>query len=360
MQDLARNRNLFVCTRPYQYLICWLIRDSLKEDVNDILILNHFVDADKFAARLNRQSIWDNVYFFDDIESRNAHRGLNLFQKVCFYRQWKRYLPGVVPNWNKYGSLYCAHDGVPSEYAIIRYLTSHRVRTTIYEEGYGNYITINNHSGLMRILKRLARLIDLPGEYIGETRFVHKILLQHPEKLPSRTRKAIGSKVEALPESLKNFLQRHKTELVDLFPELSAVKNELAGVRHLKMILTESFISDQYYELAIMNLCRGRSTPGERIMVKQHPGERNRSLVQARDVLSIPKYIPVEAACTVLCTLDKLDVYTFGSTAALNLKLLLEPEVQVRIYLLADPQEVNPLADQFLTLAQLWNVSVLC
>jgi len=63
--DLTRKK-LFVCTKPYQYLICRLIKEGYNYNKCDLLVLYHFEGAERFVERVKKLDVWKQVFFEDD------------------------------------------------------------------------------------------------------------------------------------------------------------------------------------------------------------------------------------------------------------------------------------------------------
>jgi len=235
-------KELFICTKPYQYLICRLILKGYKFKNADIVVLNHFEGANNFVDKLKQLDVWNHVYFVDDSELNKYSKELNFVQKFWFYNHWKRLLPNIKINYDDYDSLYFAHEGVATEYAIMRRFKRDGKMTIIYEEGYGNYVNINTHKFLKRFLKESSHLFNIPGSYIGELKFVDKVLLQYPE-IAKRLNLPISRKVEKLPMTLNTFLSDPviQEEFKKLFPDIPELPTN--SVSEVFLILGESFLS---------------------------------------------------------------------------------------------------------------------
>jgi len=332
-------KTLFICTKPYQYLICRLIIKGYNYSNSDIIVLNHFEGAKEFSFRLKKLKIWNSVYFFDDSKLNRYSNTLNIFQKLFFYNRWNNLVPQLEINYDEYDKLYFAHEGVATEYGIMRYFKMLRNKTIIYEEGYGNYVNINTHNFIKSFLKEMAYLFNIPGSYIGRTKFVDKILLQYPEMVVKNSL-PIAKKVDKLPTQLKDFINclEIQEELYKLFPDiLKLPKQEVSGV---SLFLGEPFLSDLIKSSLIKNIIefiRNDSCFKNMIFLKQHPGEtKDYPIFPLDNIIMIPKIVPIELFSIYLCknNIKSLCIYTFGSAAAINLYFLVKNTCNVKVVLL--------------------------
>lgn len=326
-------KKLFICTKPYQYLICRLIFEGFQFDAADIIILNHFEGAFDFVCKLKQSGIWNQVYFIDDSKLNQFSSVLNPVKKIFFYNNWRKYLPNIEINYDDYDSLYFAHDGVATEYAVMRNFKRDGKAAIIYEEGYGNYVNINTHKYLKSFLKEFSHLFNIPGSYIGRLKFVDKILLQYPD-IVIKSRLPIAKKVDKLPMSLDKFLGNAKIqkELFELFP----CTLNFSSASEIFLILGETFNSEIDYINFIENtiqLVQTNLRAGSVIIFKPHPGEtQDYSISHRKNLVVIPKNLPIEMLYIYgLRNCKKLCIYTYGSTAAINLYMMLrnvcKPEI---------------------------------
>lgn len=333
-------KQLFICTKPYQYLICRLIVKGYNYSCCDIIVLNHFDGAKEFVHRLKKLEVWNSVYFIDDSKLNRFSNMLNIIQKFYFYNRWNNFVPQFGINFNEYDKLYFAHDGVATEYGIMRYFKKLRKKTIIYEEGCGNYINVNSHNFIKSFLKEIAHLFNIPGSYIGRTKFVDKILLQYPE-IVIKMNLPIAKKVDKLPMQLKDFINclEIQEELYKLFPDILKLPKQEAS--EVSLFLGESFLSDLINSSLIKNIIefiRNDSCFKNIIFLKQHPGEIKDYPIFSLDnnTIMIPKIVPIELFLTYVCknNIKSLCIYTFGSTASINLYLLAKNTCDVKIILL--------------------------
>jgi len=352
-------KKLFICTKPYQYLICRLILKGYKFKNADIMVLNHFKDANNFVDKLKQLDVWSHVYFIDDSELNNHSKKLNFIQKFWFYNHWERLLPNTGINYDDYDSLYFAHEGVATEYAVMRKFKRDGKAAIIYEEGYGNYVNINTHRSFKSFLKEFSHLFNIPGSYIGKLKFVDKILLQYPD-IVIKGRLPIAKKVDKLPMSLDRFLSDAKIqeELDKLFPCTLNFSSNIAS--EISLILGETFLSeieDTHFIENTIQLVETDSRAGSIIVFKPHPGEtRDYSILHRKNLVVISKILPIEMLYIyALRNCKKLCIYTFGSTAAINLYNLLKNVCKPEIIILMSnkiPYETEAMLDRFKKLAK--------
>ena len=70
-------RNLFICTKPYQYLMCRLIVEGYGYTNSELIVLNHFEGASSFVNKLQNLKVWSRVYFIDDAGTNELSSKLN-------------------------------------------------------------------------------------------------------------------------------------------------------------------------------------------------------------------------------------------------------------------------------------------
>jgi len=98
------------------------------------------------------------------------------------------------------------------------------------------------------------------------------------------------------------------------------------------------------------------------IFLKQHPGENsNYSFLPKGRLIVIPKIIPIEMFYFYALNngIKSLYIYTFGSTAAINLYMMLKNICRVEIVVLTDhriPFIYSSTLDKFRQLAQLFEI----
>jgi len=340
----GKPRVLFVCTKPYQYLICRLLREGYEPSQCDLLILNHFEDARRFSEAVASLRVWRKVFFEDDRALNERCRHLSIPQKLLFYKRFWTFLPKSIHDYSDYCRLYFAHDGVLMEYALMRIFAVQGKETIIYEEGFGNYVSVNLHVTPIRyVLKEVAHLLGLPGSYIGRSRYVKTILLQRPDLLEPEN--PVKQKAKPLPLPLRDFLARRHIldEMVHLYPELLELKSRISWGDAVALLLGESWwdsIPDKLHYLrsiiatmkAVMDAC---STT---ILLKQHPGEKARIDEASLGVELVPKRLPVELLAPIFYTRRRpVYIFSFGSTAVFNLCTLLADSVDIRVIILLDP-----------------------
>ena len=237
-------RSLFVCTKPYQYLIAELIMKSSSER-SDIVIVDHFLNAREFSENLKKSGLWNNVSFLDDRTLRTQ----SYFYRILFYyHYWGPFVESLDLPLKDYYKLYIAHDSVLCEYALAKYFNRRKKEVILHEEGYGNYVSTNSHLGLKRVLKTVSHLFGIPGDHLGRLRFVNKILLQYPELVSRKAPKALSRKIESLPNVLSSYLSAESVvRILCLFGYERELKENITEEIHV--VLGEAFLSNSSNEI---------------------------------------------------------------------------------------------------------------
>jgi len=350
-------RNLFICTKPYQYLMCRLIVEGYGYTNSELIVLNHFEGASSFVNKLQNLKVWSRVYFIDDAGTNELSSKLNPFQKIFFYQDWQKLLPSSLKNWDSYESLYIAHEGVATEYGIMKKFYEFKKPVIMYEEGFGNYINVNQHQNIFkRMLKEVSHLFGIPGSYLGRLKYVDKVLVQRPDIIINEKHNPIRKKVVRLPISLSEFLllPNIRKEMNNIFPQLDELLLQIEGINKISLFLGESYNAKlknyQGYMDKIIELVEDSSKDVDAIFIKQHPGDDKMLEFGNRDkkIILIPKILPIELLYALFNEkLKLLKVFTLGSTAAINLHNLFLNQCDI---------EVNILSDKTLPVSQSGNV----
>jgi len=356
-------KKLFVCTRPYQYLMCRLIKDGYMYNACDLLVLNHFDDAPALTHALRTLRVWERVFFEDDTEQNRRNAGLNSLQKLFFYHNWRPLLPASISSYDEYDGLFLAHDGVATEYGIMRQFNAQGKHATVYEEGFGNYVCTNDHTdNATRLLKRLAHWFRLPGDHIGRLQYIDTVLLQWPEILTRDRTNPLKKKARALPLTLREFLSRDqiREEMETLYPELEVLSSSVQKGNAVAILLGDLWWDvvpnrEQYVRSLLGRIPLITGTHLDRIFIKQHPGEMKVLEPLGNEVGFIPKRLPLELFfLAAKGKIKDLFLLSFGSTAILNLHELLSKECRVHILILPTPlpdTSVDVTTRRFLVLA---------
>lgn len=342
-RDLARKK-LFVCTKPYQYLICRLIKEGYNYKKCDLLILNHFEGAKQFARAVRRLHVWEQVFFEDDTALNKRNAQLTALQKPLFYHNWKRLLPSCITSYEEYDKLYFAHEGVAMEYGLMRQFAAQGKSTIIYEEGYGNYMSVNVHKSIKKYLKNLSHWFVIPGNYIGRLRYVDAVLLQRPDIISLDKRNPIRKKTRPLPLALREFLYREhiRQEMYNIYPELHSLSIRIQRQDAVTILLGEIWwdIVTNRKEYLNKVLNRINNVTGlhlDKIFIKQHPGEMKHLEGLTSGVEFIPKKLPLELFYLAASgKIKRLYLFTYGSTAVLNLWSLFSADCPVKIVIMQD------------------------
>ncbi|QJD87198.1 glycosyltransferase family 52 [Cohnella herbarum] len=338
------DKRLFVCTKPYQYLLARLIKHGCGFEHCDIVILNHFYEAGDFSYKVRETGIWDKVLFIDDGTLDQFKLRMNPVRKFVFYHSWRKYLPASLADISHYEEVFLAHDFVAVEYAIIRKFNKEGKRSYLYEEGFGNYINNSTHTKWhMRFLKKIAPWFGLPGGYFGSLKWITSVWLQRPELIMSDRKNPLRNKTKALPISFKEYLQMPQIidECYRIYPELYEIDRSLKDKKSMTIVLTEPFIDEiaerkNYLEEILARVdetVKDKITP---IFFKQHPGEQLSLEGMSEQVVSLPKKLPIELLYLVMIKNDirKVNVFSFGSTAVLNLFDLCKSDESLDIFII--------------------------
>jgi hypothetical protein len=345
------NKRLFICTKPYQYMIARLIKEGCGFEQCDILILNHFYDADFLSNMVRDSGVWNKVMFFEDGELDQNKLKLNPVKKYYFYRSWRKFLPSILDDISEYSELFLAHDFVAVEYAALRYFSSKGKRVTIFEEGFGNYINNSTHVKLhMKFLKRISPWLGLPGGYIGSLKWVDSVWVQRPEVIIEDKKNKLRHKVKHLPLKFKDFLRLPAIieELNLIYPELKEIGQSVQGMDVITVILTESwhdYITDRdhYIDQMVEKVTLSINDANSPIFIKQHPGETRPIETNYKQISIIPKKIPIELLYLIMMSnkIQRVNLFSFGSTAILNIYDLCRNDENLDIYLLSSMPMTN-------------------
>jgi hypothetical protein len=336
-------KKLFVCTKPYQYMIARLIKQGCGFEEPDIIILGHFYEAIDFCKKAKEVGGWNKVMYLDDGILNDYNLRLNPAEKFLFYNSWRKLLPPMLEDISMYAEVFLAHDAVAVEYAIMRKFSSEGKQVTIFEEGYGNYIDNSAHKTfIMKGMKRLSPWFGLPGGYIGSLRWIDSIWVQRPELIKADGKNPLRLKAKGLPMDLKDFLQIPEIidELYSMYPELREIGTRVQGHEVLSVVLTESWHDkianrDQYMNQIIDKVNDSIHDPGSPIFIKQHPGESMPIETSSLQVSLLPKQFPFELLYLIMMKnkIKKVNLFSFGSTAILNLYDLCRNDESLEIYL---------------------------
>lgn len=353
-------------------MIARLIKEGCGFERCDIVVLNHFYEAEEFCRKARETRAWENVTYLDDDGSLDRLKiPMGPIRKFFFYQRWKRYLPEMLADISGYDEAFIAHDFVAVEYAIMRHFSKQGKRARLFEEGFGNYIDNSTHKTWgMRLLKRMAPLLGLPGGVFGSVRWIESIWLQRPELFLADLggHRALKRKARPLPMRLKEFLQtpRIVEELYWIYPELREIDRQVQGSDSMTVVLTEPFIDQieerDTYLREILNRVNGtRTDTGGPVFFKQHPGELKDLERFDRQISVLPKRLPIELLYLIAIKNDirKLNLYSFGSTAILNLYDLCRHDGGLDIYIfesMSMREEVKLIATRFCDLARTYRI----
>ncbi|MBW5448338.1 hypothetical protein GE107_20045 [Cohnella sp. CFH 77786] len=365
MKKRAGHKILFVCTKPYQYLIARLIKEGMQYDQCDIVILNHFFEAAEFARKVKGTGVWKKVMYIDDGMLDEYKLSLHPLRKYFFYHNWRKRLPPVLSDISPYSEVFVAHDFVAVEYAIMRKFGSENKRAYLYEEGFGNYINNSTHSSWhMRLLKRVAPWFGLPGGYFGSLKWIDSVWLQRPGLITSDARNPIRKKTRGLPLDFNQFLgiPRIVEECYRIYPELREIDRQVAGLDTISVVLTDPFLDEVPNREPYIWEMKGKvdEAIGRRdipMFIKQHPGEKKSIEAVPGQILTLPKKLPSELLYLVILknNLRKINLFSFGSTAILNLYDLCKSDNSMDIYIfesLKMQDDVKMIAHRFVELAK--------
>jgi hypothetical protein len=243
-----------------------------------------------------------------------------------------------------YSEVFLAHDFVAVEYAIMRKFSGEGKKVTLFEEGYGNYINNSTHeSYFMKFLKRFSPWLGLPGGYIGSLKWIDSIWVQRPDLIREDAKNPLRLKINQLPMELKDFLQIPEIirELNQMYPELSEIDTWVTGHEVISVVLTESWHDhidnrEQYVDQIIAKVNESIHAQESLIFIKQHPGESMQIETSSKQVVLLPKQLPFELLFLTMMknNISKVHLFSFGSTAILNLYDLCRNNESLEFYLL--------------------------
>jgi len=314
---------------------------------------------------------WEKVLFLDDDGSLDAYKlRLDPVRKYFFYHRWNRHLPALFANIADYAEAFIAHDFVAVEYAIMRKFGSEGKPIRLFEEGFGNYIDNSTHTRWdMKLLKRLAPSVGLPGAVFGSVKWIDSIWLQRPQLFLQGSRSALKRKARPLPMTLKQFFEVPAVadELYGMYPELGGIDRLVSDREAMTVVLTEPFLDDIADRDACLRqiVAKVRETlgdSGEPLFVKQHPGEMRPIGPLSGRVRVLPRSWPIELLYLVMLKnrIRKLNLFSFGSTAILNLYDLCRSGGNLDIFIFESmdiQEEEKLLSSRFRELASRYEIA---
>jgi hypothetical protein len=307
------------------------------------MILDHFYEALDFCEKTKRTGVWNKVMYFDDGMLDDYKLKLNPAEKYHFYHSWRKFLPSVMEDISMYSEVFLAHEFVAVEYAIMRKFNCEGKKVTIFEEGYGNYINNSTHETLiMKGLKKISPWLGLPGGYFGSLKWVDSVWVQRPQLIKVDLNNPIRFKAKPLPMHFMDFLQIPEVieEMYMLFPELAEIDAHVRGHEVFSVVLTESWHDemkdrDQYVNQIVAKVNEIVQDEKTLIFFKQHPGENLLMQGASEQIVQLPKQLPFELLYLIMKknNLKKVNLFSFGSTAILNLFHLCKDDESLEIYL---------------------------
>ncbi|QGQ94366.1 hypothetical protein EHS13_05315 [Paenibacillus psychroresistens] len=327
-------------------MIARLIKQGSEFEQCDILILDHFYEAVDFCKKTKQTGTWHKVMYFDDGMLDDYKLKLNPVEKYHFYHSWKHFLPAMMEDISMYSEVFLAHDFVAVEYAIMRKFSSEGKKVTIFEEGYSNYINNSTHETLiMKGLKRISPWLGLPGGYFGSLKWVDSVWVQRPQLIIEDLNNPIRFKAKPLPMQLTEFLQLPEIieEMYILFPEIAEIDAHIQGAEVISVVLTESWHDeipdrDLYVNQIVSKVNEIVQNEDSLIFIKQHPGENLPMQWDSKQIVLLPKQLPFELLYLIMKKhrLKKVNLFSFGSTAILNLYHLCKEDGSLDIYLFGE------------------------
>jgi hypothetical protein len=151
-------------------------------------------------------------------------------------------------------------------------------------------------------------------------------------------------KIKHLPLKLKDFLGIPKIvkELNLIYPELVGIDRRVQGHDIISVILTESRHDtianrNQYMDQFIEKVSASVNNANSPIFIKQHPGESKHIETNSYQIEVLPKKLPLELLYLNILNnkKQKVNLYSFGSTAILNIYDLCRNDENLDIYLIS-------------------------
>jgi hypothetical protein len=354
---------LFVCTKPYQYMVARLIKEGCAFENCDLMVLHHFLESGELCSRVEQTGVWNRVMHYDDNLLNQYKSRLNPLEKIWFYRTWNKFVPDILPDVSAYSEVFLAHDGVAAEYAIMREFQRAGKPVHIYEEGFGSYIDTNTHRTIAKkFMKKCSPLLGLPGGYIGGLKWIQSVWVQYPELLAKNGGHPLRRKARRLPMRFKDFMRKPEIvgEWFAIYPELHKLDQLMQGEEVVSIVLTDSWLDSMPDREAFVEhaAAMARETTGGKpscVYVKQHPGELL-SLREKPGLKLLPQKLPIELLYLVMLKnrLSKVHLFSFGSTAVLNLSELCRDADNLDIYIFTSlniAEEYKIIAARFRELA---------
>jgi hypothetical protein len=366
VEKSAGSKILFVCTKPYQYLMARLIKEGCGFGRCDIVILNHFYEAADFARKVRETGVWQKVMYIEDGKLDEYKLGLHPLRKYLFYHGWRKMVPPVLSDISAYSEVFVAHDFVALEYAVMRKFSSENKPVHLYEEGFGNYINNSTHTRWhMRLLKRAAPWFGLPGGYFGSVKWIDSVWLQRPGLITSDRSNPIRRKTRGMPLAFNLFLDIPHIieECYRIYPELHEIDLQIEGHDTISVILTDPFLDEMPDRPACIREMQDKvnavlgHTAEAPLFIKQHPGEKLSVDGIGGRMLTLPKKLPCELLYLIILKnqIRKINLFSFGSTAILNLYDLCRTDNNMDIFIIDSMslrEEVKVISTRFCELAQ--------
>ncbi len=291
LENNRNTKNLYICTKPYQYINCLNLLINTYKEPSDILIYGIFNDSFKFYKRLQTNNgYWDKIYYCTN------------------YKE----LPKLKVDFNVYNKIfldYWRHR--------INLLTLLKSSTWLYEEGIGNY----SHQKSLNLIKKYIRIcLDILGirssKYIGLSIFHKGVYLYYPQLLENKVNKKMYlKKLYQFNKKYIDHLRDIKTHIYKLF-NFNPLKLNLPENKSVKILIGD-WDTDLNTAKKILKGNPGNATIN---YFKPHPHIKNiKPIYHHTNVNLLINAIPVEYFLLELIERNNvITVYHFNSTAVLH------------------------------------------
>lgn len=153
---MIKNRNVFICTRPLQYLnLKGIVNDDLTKNYNILFVFANFNQGVEFTNYIIQyEKCWNEVHF---INSK-----LDLLKRVFLL---------------KISNLYLSND-VGYNYLVSLFSFSKNI--FVYEEGWATYMTTKEKSNIRVVIQKLIYRLIGSGNHIGNSILTKGVFVYNP------------------------------------------------------------------------------------------------------------------------------------------------------------------------------------
>ncbi len=333
-------KKLYFISQPAHLLvIASIVVNEDSENINELIVLNHFNGAEHYINIIKSLKLFDNVVFIDDANTINKVKEKSFLERVLFFNfnnnEIKKY-KNIIDN--QFDELYISTE-FGLEYFFAKKFYKEGKNVILYEDGYANYVNVNKHKNLLYFFKNLAYVFNYPSSYLGSLKYIQEIRLSMPNKYVGKKR--IQNKIDyKQPLNIFSFINNKKYQDI-LFKQyrLSDLRLELKNKKRISILLTspniggstkDNDLSVEYYKRIIDKMVYSKKY--DLVILKKHPTEKFEIKTDLyENVIEIDQKIPVEMFFLIIDQNQIIDTYTFGSAAVINLHLYRKGKVNIFI-----------------------------